>query len=699
MFGVFSAPAMADLVAPTNCTTATATNSLSILVSARKWFEPLQSLPGAVTVQDSTALQQAGVQNLRDAAAYVPNLTLGDFSVRRLTFPYLRGIGSGRNSPAVTTCIDGVPQLSYATANQEFMAVDRVEFLRGAQGALYGQNALGGTINIIPLRPTRDPAGSITLAGGNYNAQEGRFYVNGPMGTGTAAASFTGGYASRDGYVQNRLTGNSPDGREALFGFAQLYWPDQNQWSFRLSLGGERDRDGDYVLKDLGSVRSHPARVCHDFDGFASRDLMQPALTIEHKGDWADFTSISAFQEWTSHDLTDLDMLPISLMRRDNREQQQAWIEEMRLASPPDAPIFLCDRLTWRWLTGIFAFTSDYAQRAFNDYRPLGAVLFSMPMPYRQHDDADLQNLGASLFGQSTLTLDDRFELGMGLRADIEQRSADTHSYARPAIITPSSMNADQTFRHLSPQFTLAYHLTAQVLAYVEAARGFKSGGFNTQSPDGKGTYDEESSWTFETGLKTTWLDNLVAADMAIFRTIWQDIQLDVPAGLPNLYYIDNAGKATSQGAELELKVRPLKGLTLFSGVGLLDTQFAKGSSSGGTDIGGNDLPFAPQATWHAGAEITRTLYGHTHVFLRTEAIGAGSYAYDPVNHAAQGSYTLVNIRTGINSDDWRIEFWVRNLCDRDYVPLAFPYPLSLSGYVGESGAPRTLGASVTRRF
>jgi iron complex outermembrane receptor protein len=387
------------------------------------------------------------------------------------------------------------------------------------------------------------------------------------------------------------------------------------------------------------------------------------------------------------------------MMRRGNREAQQAWIQELRLASPADAPVHITERLDWRWLAGLFAFSSDYTQRAFNDYQLLGAMLAGADQPYRQHDDANLNNLGASLFGQSTLTLDKRLELGIGLRADLEQRSARTLGYTWPMIQDPTFGTGEETFRHLSPQFTLAYHLTDQVMAYAEAARGFKAGGFNAQAPAGQESYDEESSWTFETGMKTAWLDNRLVANVSVFRTLWQDIQLDVPSDLPNLYYIDNSGRATSRGAELELKGRPLRDLTLFGGIGLLDTAFARGSASGGTDIGGNDLPFAPEATWHAGAEIKQALGGRTHGFLRTEAVGTGSYAYDPVAGKSQMSYTLVNLRTGVDAGDWRFELWIRNLFDRDYVPLAFPYPLSLSGYVGEAGAPRTMGVSVTRRF
>jgi len=671
---------------------------MHVLVTARKWSEPDQNVPGAMTVQDGESLRQSGSMNLRDAAETVPNLTLGHFSVRSLTFPYVRGVGSGRNSPAVTTCIDGVPQLSYATANQEFLAVERVEFLRGAQGAIYGQNALGGTVNIVPRLPAPDPSGSVTLTVGDHATREARFDLQGPLGD-EAAVGLAAGYAARDGYTLNRSSDNNLDGREALFGFGQLYWPDLGPWSIRLSLGWECDRDGDYTLKDLGSVRRRSDQIFHDYEGFSNRDIVQPVLTLERRGDRAEFALISALQAWETENLTDLDMLPLSLMRRGNQESQVSWIEELRLASPRDAPIALSDRFAWRWLVGMFAYSSAYSQSAYNDYRPLGALLFGFPVPYRKYDDTELDNLGASLFGQSALILDDRFELAVGLRGNLEQRAAVGKGYTLPRIEATTRLDETRTFRQLSPQVSLSWRLADEILTYVQATRGFKAGGFNAQAPAGSEDYDEETSWTCEAGVKSSWLAGRFEANVSVFRTTWDQIQLDVPAGLPNMYYIDNAGKAVSRGAELEFKARPFKPLALFGGVGLLDARFSPGSQSGGTDIGGNDLPFAPHFNWHAGAEFTRSFSDGARGFLRTEAIGTGRYAYDAIAGESQDQYTLVNMRAGVAFQDWRIEFWVRNLCDSDYVPLAFPYPLSLSGYVGEPGAPRTAGASITRRF
>lgn len=671
----------------------------TIVVTARKWTEPVQSVPNAVTVIQTDEIQSAGIHDLRDASSAVPNLTMGNFSVRRLTFPYLRGVGSGRNSPAVTTVIDGVPQLSYATANQELLDIERIEFLRGPQGALYGRNTLGGAINIVPRLPSRAPSATSSLAAGSDNFFDARVSTEGGLGSGMTAGGVSAGYSTRDGYTKNDITGNRLDDRESFFGRAQLLWPDQGPWTYRLSLNGEADRDGDYALYDLASLRSRPHHVAHDYEGRSDRDLTQPVFTATRNGDNVDLTSITAFQWWRSHDLTDLDMSPADLIRRDNEENQEAVIEEVRLSSPADAPIHLGAPATLRWMAGSLLYHSTYSQRAFNDYRPGSVAMLGLPFPYQQHDDADLEDTGISLFGNATITLHERLEIGMGLRNDYEHRSSDIRSYAAPAFMPPSGPDGEADFNQVSPCGSLGYHLTPNTMAYVEASKGYKAGGFNTLAIPGHATYAEETSWTYETGLKTDWLEKRVTANLALFHTDWDDLQMDVPAGAPGVFYLDNTSKATSDGGELELTIRPVSGLSLFGALGLLDTQFDDGSTSGGQDVGGNDLPFAPHMTWRAGTEYSHSLCAHATGFIRLEGVGTGRYYYDAINGASQSSFTLVNTRAGFTSGQWRVEGWVNNLFDKDYVPLAFSYQLAQSGYVGESGAPRTIGVSVGRIF
>lgn len=694
-----------QLLAATPNTAPVASNSVptgtvqTVVVTARRWTEPLQSVPGAITVVTADTLESARVRDLRAAAPYVPNLTLGDFSVRRLTFPYMRGIGSGRNNAAVTTIIDGVPQLSYATANQEFLDVERVEFLRGAQGSLYGRNTLGGAINVVPRLPTREPASLFSIAGGSDSLMDARGSVSGPVGQGATAGSVSLGRSSRDGFTVNDMTGHKLDSQESHFARAQILWPDEGPWSFRLSVNGEMDRDGDYALGDLASLRARPHHVAHDYEGSSDRDLTQPVFTATRRGDVADLTSITAFQWWRSHDLTDLDATPADLIRRDNAEQQEAYIEELRLASPDNSPIQLGNRLAMRWMAGTLAFNSSYSQRAFNDYRPGAVAMLGLPVPYQQHDDANLDDTGISLFGHTTLTWNERLELGLGLRDDYEHRSADLRGYAIPQLMPASGSTGDADFNQVSPRVSLGYHVTQNALAYVEASKGYKAGGFNTLPIPGHSTFGEETSWTYETGLKTDWINHRVTANAALFHTDWNDLQLDVPAGAPGVFYIDNTGKASSQGGEIELGVQPLTGLSLFGGLGLLSTELDSGSTASGMDVSGNNLPFAPHLTWHAGTQYSQTFRNQFVGFIRMEGVGTARYYYDAVNGASQPSYALANFRAGIGSTHWRIETWVNNLFDKDYIPLAFAYPLAQSGYVGESGAPRTVGVSLSLPF
>lgn len=673
-----------------------------IVVTARKRIEPLQEVPGAVTVRSADTLAAGGARDLRDASLDVPNLTIGQFTTRRLTFPYVRGIGSGQNAPAVITCLDGVPQLSYVTANQELLDVDRIEYLRGPQGALYGGGTLGGVINIVPRLPSGKPARSITLSTGNHGMYDGRLTAEGPLGGGLLG-SISGGYATRDGYTRNDLTGRDLDSREAWFGRAQVYLPGQGPWDCRLSLTAERDRDGDYAISDLGSLRANPHHARHDYEGGNDRDLAQPVLTVHRRGDAAEFTSITAFQWWETRGRTDLDYTPADLMRKDEREHDHAWIEELHMASPADAPLRLSDRIGMHWLTGAFAFYRNYSQHSATEYRPGGVAMGLWPGAFQMHNDAGLDNLGISLFGQTTFTLDERWELGLGVRDDFERRSADLSS-GIPSGPTLSSVDTSRDFNRVSPRTSLGYRFTPGVMAYAQASEGYRAGGFNAVSPPGQTTYDEETAWNYEAGLKTAWLEKRLTANVALFHTDWRDLQVNshVPGGNVSDYYIENAGKAWTQGAELELTAKPLKGLELFGGIGLLDSAYQSGSRSADMDVGGNDLPFAPRFNWHAGSQLTEDFGPHRQTFARLEVVGTGRYHYDPSNLESQGAYSLVNLRLGISAGTWRVEGWVRNMFDKDYVPLAIPYGQDIQGnplYVGESGDPRTFGVSLARRF
>ena len=87
-------------------------------------------------------------------------------------------------------------------------------------------------------------------------------------------------------------------------------------------------------------------------------------------------------------------------------------------------------------------------------------------------------------------------------------------------------------------------------MVYASVARGFKAGGFNPASPAGSEAYGEEHTWNIEGGVKTTWAGGRVAANAAVFRIDWEDLQLNLPdPAVPGQFYIANVGGATSRAS------------------------------------------------------------------------------------------------------------------------------------------------------
>ncbi len=262
-------------------------------------------------------------------------------------------------------------------------------------------------------------------------------------------------------------------------------------------------------------------------------------------------------------------------------------------------------------------------------------------------------------------------------------------------------MNAERTFSNISPQAALAWRPTSKVSAYVSYGKGFKAGGFNTWAPPGSESYGEELAWNFETGVKTTWAQGKVLVNAAYYRITWDDMQLNVPTpGAPAQFYIANVGNAKSTGFELAMNARPSSGFDFYGTVGTTDATFGEGSSSGGVDVSGNELPLAPGYTASLGLKLSAGLGQSLGAYGRADVVFYGAYHYDDQNRAGQDAYSVLNLHGGIRAGKFGIEGWVRNAFDTRYVPLAFAYGnLTPSGFIAEPGHPRVVGLTARVGF
>lgn len=673
----------------------------SVTVTAQKEPANAQRLPLSVTAITWETLIGAGLTSITDAAIYSPNTYFSDLSARKISNARFRGIGSSPANPGVTTYIDGVPQLNANASSIEFLEVEQLEFVRGPQSGLFGRNTLGGLININSTRPSLyDWHGSVSAPIGSDGVREVRAAIGGPLNP-RFAFSVAGGYARRDGFTTNTITGNDLDSREATFGKAQLLWIPNAQWETRLIVRGERARDGDYALQDLAALRANPYESARDFEGETERDIYGATFIARREGGRVSFTSTSALVNWQTLDSTDLDYSPLALIGRTNDESATQLTQELRLASAPGAPLRLSDTASLRWQTGVFLFTQDYDQTATNAFAP-GVISPMLFFPILQTSpEATLGDTGIGVYAQGTLALGDRLDITLGARFDHETKDARLDSFYEPAIAPTTTVDESESFSNISPQFAVAYMVRPSAMLYVSGGGGYKAGGFNPASPSGSEGYAEEQTRHIEGGLKSSWAGGRVTANAAVFFIDWDDLQLNLPNPfVPGQFYIANSGAATSKGVELELGLRPATGVQLFGAFGVTNATFGDDSRALGLDIEGHDVPNTPGYTATIGAQYSRQIIRSWAWYARAESATIGDFFYDETNTVSQDAYTLVNLRAGVNGRRYSLDVWVRNAFDTFYVPIAFAYPgLAPSGYVGEPGRPRTFGITLGARF
>jgi iron complex outermembrane receptor protein len=674
----------------------------TVIVTAEREATDITEVPASVTAVPAATIRDSGLMNISDAVIFAPNSIFTEFTARKVSNARFRGVGSSPGNPAITTYIDGVPQLNANSSNIELLDIGQIEFVRGPQSPLFGRNTLGGIVNVVTARPSLSEwTGSAMAPFGNAGYKEVRGNVSGPIGD-RAAIGFAAGTQRRDGYTVNSITGNDLDWRDGTFVKAQaLFLPTAN-WEGRLIYAYEQNRDGDYALGDLDAIRTAPYTVARDFEGFTNRDINSVTANLRGTGQNFAIESNTGYVTWDTEDATDLDYTPLPLARRTNDETDRQFTQEVRIASPENAPLQLGDNLRMKWQAGIDYFNQAYEQDAVNQ---LNAFVLSpqIPFPVAMHSpEAAIDTQGIGIFARGTLTFSENLDLTAGLRFDRETSDAVLRTFVEPTIpVLPTNVvTAEQSFSDVSPQFAAGYRFRPDHMAYASVSRGYKAGGYNPAAIPGREAYGEEHALHIEGGVKTRMAGGRVSANAAVFFVDWDDLQLNVPNPfVPGQFYIFNVGAAKSSGVEFELNAKATSAIDVFGSFGYTSARFADGTESGGLDVSDNKLPFTPDYTALLGAQFNQPLTSSINGFLRGEAIFTGAFQYDEANSRGQEAYSIVNLRAGARHTLLFAEVFLRNAFETRYVPIALPYQFAQSGFIGEMGRPRTFGVSIGVTF
>ena len=198
----------------------------AIIVTAQKREEKLLDVPIAISAISAESLGNQKIEGGSELLRAVPNVNFSKSNFSMYNFS-IRGIGtkaiSASSDPAVAVSFNNTPLIRNRLFESEFFDMARVEVLRGPQGTLYGRNATGGVVNILPAMPKHVFEGEIKAEVGSYETRRLSGMINIPLGD-TLAFRASGAWTKRDGFDYNSYTQKSVNGRDLWSTRAILAW-------------------------------------------------------------------------------------------------------------------------------------------------------------------------------------------------------------------------------------------------------------------------------------------------------------------------------------------------------------------------------------------------------------------------------------------------------------------------------------------
>ena len=387
----------------------------------------------------------------------------------------------------------------------------------------------------------------------------------------------------------------------------------------------------------------------------------------------------------------------------------------------------------------------------------LAAKITTRPLPVSGVFDTPILN--GAIYHQSTINdvLVEGLSVTAGLRLDYEKLKLDYNSvcdmnfdfsvsapFLQTAIVR--QLNAKTQFigkestdyLQLLPKFTIQYAWNSKNNVYATVSKGYRSGGYNIQMfsdliqnnmrsdmmnaikqdevlgkfagmmPDVPASdvnvsdatlYKPEYSWNYEVGSHTTWFDDRLQADVALFYMDTHDQQISrfAESGLGRITV--NAGKSRSLGAEASLRAQVTDAFSLNGSYGYTYATFTDYVVSDEENYNGNYVPFVPKHTFNAGAQYVFGLRNGAifdNITVNANYKAAGRIYWTEQNNASQALYGTLNGRVSFNKGNGQLAFWINNALNTDY--QAFYFETMNRGFA-QKGRPLQVGVDIRCRF
>lgn len=694
LFSVVPATESAPVPAETAETAEAGDDGIRIVVTAEKTPQDIQDVPISLTVLTRDELEDAQINSLQDIAGHVPNFYFNPINAAGSYFSYysIRGLGNSNflNRDAVGFYIDDVPYDYGGFLDVNLIDLERVEVLRGPQNTLYGRSSQAGVVNIISRPPTNFLEVRSAASYGTENDRSLQLSISDAIIPDKLSLRLAGAYSAHEGFFENTFLDESVGEESSLAGRAQLVWTPAPEWNISFNANISADDDGAPIVVPFDSP--DPFAIEQDFDGFYDSSNNTQALRIAYEGSDFRATAITTRRYSYQDSQVDADATSLDLFRRLATYDSTVWSQELRLQSPATA-----NQL--QWLLGAYYEANEFNAIANGfEFSQLAAQQLGLPAAGFDRTDYEIDRATYAVFGQVDYRPIEPLTLTAGLRYEASDSELDRRRVFEieglPSI--PAGRTFDdvtQSDSELLPRLAAEYRISPNVIAYASIAKGYRPGGLNpTAESDDVLAYEEETSWNYELGLKTSWLDDRLAANLALFTTQVNDYQV-LLRGFDALSNEVVNADARINGVELELRATPIEGLDLIAGFGYIDAEFTDYVNPFTDErFDGNQLPYAPEYTYNLAAQY-RSPGG---LFTRLELQGSGTAFFDDANRFKQDPFALVNARIGYEWDRGGVYLFATNLFNTEYITTAFA---ALGQDYASYGDRRIFGVQVRANF
>ncbi len=678
-----------------------------IVVTSRKREENLQSVPDSVTAFDAVAIENAGIDDVQDFIDLTPNISMRETFRAGVTFITIRGITTGQQGWApVTYTVDGVQASSLDAINQGALTdIERIEVLKGPQGALYGAGAIAGAINVVTKKPTNELEGSVKASFGNGNDIKLSGAISGPLVEDKVLFRIGAYYRNTDGLIDS-TDGVDLDFEEHITVKGRLIFTLDDltidlRASYTDSEGGAADQElvssVDLLNEFDTPAAPGPAR---GIIGFENRAFAELSAKIDWETDAGTLTAVSGYSDidqdlfgsasWAKPPTATLFGFtvggpsdPFPDVFQDLQDNFKSFTQDVRFTSNADQP--------FRWMVG-----ASYMDREVVNLLSVGAMLVGDERieanMLRFLNRPDVRNGQAwGFYGQANYDITDKLELTAALRYDTYD--FDTTNFTDMTLSTPipvptadgSGLVDTQTSTNSKwqPKVQLAYQWTDDVMTYITYAEGFRYGFFNTGN-----VTKPENTKNFEFGFKSMLADGRVRLNGAIFHIDFSDQQFTTVVPDAPFRLTSNVPESNINGGELEIVALLAEGLELSGGLGVIDAKI----------VGQGRSPSTPDYTLNLSVSYNTQITDEWDVFARVDYRHQGSFILIDAD-ASRYEITpkdYVNARLKFRNDNWSIGAYVDNLFDERQ---ANSFGFLGTGFVRANSLPRSYGIETSVNF